>query len=117
MNDNTPGAGEKAVGGRAAVPARNDSAATIWSAVGALVALQNEMPPIARFGGAGAAPLSFAQERLWLLEESESGAPYYNVPLCWEIHGDLVVSALERSLDLLTQRHEVLRASFPKLDG
>src|SRR5262249_26471364 len=58
--------------------------------------------------------LSFAQQRLWTLEQREPGAPYYHVPLTWEIRGKLNVPALEKSLDFLVQRHEILRTSFPE---
>jgi thioesterase domain-containing protein/acyl carrier protein len=86
----------------------------LWSAAGALLALQNQGPRLARTKFDGAAPLSFAQDRLWMLEQSEPGAPYYHVPLTWNIAGKLNVAALEKSLDFLVQRHDILRTSFPE---
>ena len=86
----------------------------LWSAAGNILALQNRLPRLARSQSEGLAPLSFAQERLWMLEQSEPGTSCYNVPLTWEITGELNVPDLERSLDFLFQRHEVLRATFPE---
>src|SRR5262245_54313556 len=86
----------------------------LWSAAGALVALQSQSPPLARVDFDDAPPLSFAQERLWTLEQNEPGAPYYHVPLTWNILGKLDIGALEKSLDFLVQRHEILRTSFPE---
>ncbi|HSU55364.1 MAG TPA: condensation domain-containing protein, partial [Candidatus Dormibacteraeota bacterium] len=87
--------------------------ADVWSAAGTLLAQQNRAPRLTRLPDVQGARLSFAQERLWLLEQMEPGAPYYNVPLSWDIAGDLNVLALQRSLDSLVQRHEILRTSFP----
>src|ERR1051325_11699616 len=89
--------------------------ADLWSAAGALLALQNKTPRLTRANFTSGPPLSFAQERLWLLEQNEPGAPYYNVPLTWNIQGNLNIGALEKSLDFLIQRHEILRTSFPEL--
>src|SRR5438874_3078710 len=84
-----------------------------WSAAGAIFAQQNRVPRLTRCTEAGPAPLSLAQERLWTLEQSEQGAPYYHVPLTWQISGQLNILALEKALDFLVQRHEILRTSFP----
>src|SRR6266704_600077 len=84
-----------------------------WSAAGAIFAQQNRVPRLTRCIQGGPAPLSLAQERLWTLEQSEQGAPYYHVPLTWQISGQLNLSALEKSLGFLIQRHEILRTTFP----
>jgi thioesterase domain-containing protein/acyl carrier protein len=92
----------------------NRPAPDLWSAAGALLALQNQSPRLARVEFDGTPPLSFAQERLWTLEQNEPGAPYYHVPLTWNMRGRLNVPALQKSLDFLVQRHEILRTSFPE---
>jgi thioesterase domain-containing protein len=97
-----------------AIATQNRPAPDLWSAAGALLALQNQSPPLARAAFDGPPPLSFAQDRIWSLEQSEPGAPYYHVPLTWKIHGKLDVSALQKSLDFLVQRHDILRTSFPE---
>jgi thioesterase domain-containing protein/acyl carrier protein len=91
--------------------------ASIWSAAGALLAIQEEIPPPTRAPGFERQPLSFAQERLWCLENSEPGTAYFNVSISWDIRGELDAEALEKSLDWIAQRHEVLRTSFPEITG
>ncbi len=58
-------------------------------------------------------PLSFAQERLWFLQRLEPQSAFYHMPLALHLTGWLCVDALERSLAVVVQRHEVLRTTFP----
>ncbi|WP_370254167.1 amino acid adenylation domain-containing protein [Streptomyces sp. V4I8] len=62
-------------------------------------------------------PLSFAQQRLWFMDQLEPDSSLYNVPLLLRLHGDLDRTALERALGLLVRRHEVLRTSYPATRG
>ena len=62
-------------------------------------------------------PLSFAQERLWFLNQLEPGNPAYNRPLALRLSGRLDISGLRRALDEILCRHEVLRAIFCRVDG
>lgn len=62
-------------------------------------------------------PLSFAQQRLWFLDQLEPGSSAYNVPIGLRISGALDVEALERSLTEITNRHESLRTVFPVRNG
>ncbi len=62
-------------------------------------------------------PLSFAQERLWFLDQLEPGKPVYNIPLALRLTGPLDAAALARSLDEIAARHEVLRTRFPDTSG
>jgi amino acid adenylation domain-containing protein len=63
-------------------------------------------------------PLSFAQQRLWFLDKFEKDSSFYNLPATVQIHGaSLNVSALEKSLREVTQRHEILRTTFTTVDG
>ncbi|MBN3876528.1 MAG: non-ribosomal peptide synthetase [Nostoc sp.] len=57
-------------------------------------------------------PLSFAQERLWLLNQLEPDNPSYNEQAALKLHGKLNVVALEQSLNKITDRHEALRTNF-----
>jgi amino acid adenylation domain-containing protein len=61
-------------------------------------------------------PTSFAQQRLWFLDQLEPGNPFYNVPAAVTIQGQLNVAALEQSLHHVQQRHEILRTTFTLLD-
>jgi amino acid adenylation domain-containing protein len=65
----------------------------------------------------GACALSFAQQRLWFLNQLEQESAFYNVPTAVALSGPLDVSALERSLREIVRRHEVLRTSFQVVDG
>jgi amino acid adenylation domain-containing protein len=65
----------------------------------------------------GALPLSFAQERLWFLDQLEPGSPFYNIPAAWRVTGRLDLPVLERSLAELVARHEALRTTFASQDG
>lgn len=58
------------------------------------------------------APLSFAQQRLWFLDQFEPGSSTYNMPLALRLTGQLDRNALERALNWLVERHEALRTTF-----
>src|SRR5262245_42650216 len=60
-------------------------------------------------------PLSYAQERLWFLQQLAPDSPYYNVPMALRLHGALDVEALERSLREIVRRHEALRTRYARL--
>lgn len=57
-------------------------------------------------------PLSFAQQRLWFLEQLEPGNTFYNMPSLTRINGQLHEAALERALTEIVRRHETLRTTF-----
>src|SRR6266545_1916059 len=58
---------------------------------------------------AGPAPLSFAQQRIWLAELERPGQPTYNEPAAWDFAGPLDRAALAAALSALVARHAVLR--------
>ncbi len=62
-------------------------------------------------------PLSFAQQRLWFLEQLQLGNATYNLPTAVRLKGNLDVRVLERSLNEIIQRHEVLRTQFKTVNG
>jgi FkbH-like protein len=62
-------------------------------------------------------PLSFAQERLWFLDQVVPNNPFYNVPSAIRIEGQLDVNVLEQSLDQIIERHEILRTTFVAVRG
>ena len=62
-------------------------------------------------------PLSFAQQRLWFLTQLEGANPVYNRPLALRLRGQLQAQALERCVNKIVSRHEVLRANFRAENG
>ncbi len=75
------------------------------------------LPPLLPSGRTGPLPLSFAQERLWLLEQMQPGEGVYTIPVAVRLRGALDVRALERALDDLVRRHEALRTVFLREEG
>jgi amino acid adenylation domain-containing protein len=74
-------------------------------------------PPLVLVPRTEELPLSFAQQRLWFLDQLEPGSAAYNLPGALRLCGPLDVVALERSLNTIVARHEALRTSFPTHDG
>ncbi|MCG8364971.1 MAG: condensation domain-containing protein, partial [Pseudanabaenales cyanobacterium] len=66
---------------------------------------------------AGKLPLSFAQERLWVLNQLEGNSAAYNVPAAIHLSGCLHVAALEQAVTEIVRRHEILRTTFPTVNG
>jgi len=62
-------------------------------------------------------PLSFAQQRLWFLDQLEPGNPFYNIPTAMRLVGQLNAQALEQSLNQIIRRHEILRTNFAIQEG
>ncbi|HEX5709303.1 MAG TPA: amino acid adenylation domain-containing protein, partial [Pyrinomonadaceae bacterium] len=62
-------------------------------------------------------PLSFAQERLWFLQQLEPDSAAYNIAGAMRLQGQLNVSALESAINEIVRRHEVLRTTFSLVDG
>ncbi len=62
-------------------------------------------------------PLSFGQERLWLIDRINPGTPAYNVPRFHRLRGPLDAGALERSIGEIIRRHGALRTNFGLGDG
>src|SRR5262249_12470728 len=72
---------------------------------------------ISRRKNTGSLPLSFAQQRLWFLDQWEPGSSIYNISTALRLNGRLHVSELEQSLNELVRRHEALQTTFGVLDG
>jgi acyl carrier protein len=85
------------------------------------IALQNrsglEIPPIRSVPRSEELPLSFAQQRLWFLNQWEPSSPFYNSPSILRLTGRLELPVLHRTLLEVVRRHEILRTSFPSVGG
>ncbi|HEX3528265.1 MAG TPA: amino acid adenylation domain-containing protein, partial [Thermoanaerobaculia bacterium] len=75
------------------------------------------LPPLRRLPGDGDLPLSFAQERVWLIEQLVPGNPVYNISSGLRLSGALNVPALALALSEIAGRHEALRATFHSVEG
>ena len=62
-------------------------------------------------------PCSYAQQRLWFLDQIEPGNALYNLPAAIRLKGRLDSEALERSLQEVVRRHETLRTAFGYVNG
>jgi amino acid adenylation domain-containing protein len=80
-------------------------------------ATDQPVPAIQRHARSGALPLSFAQQRLWFLDQLQSGLSGYSIPAAVQLTGPLDVAALRASFDRVVARHEALRTTFTARDG
>ena len=76
-----------------------------------------KLPPITPVDRKGKLPLSFAQERLWFLDQLVPDSPFYTIPLAIRINGNLKVEVLEKCFNEIIRRHEALRTTFPTING
>ncbi|HEX8353070.1 MAG TPA: amino acid adenylation domain-containing protein, partial [Pyrinomonadaceae bacterium] len=72
---------------------------------------------IARAPRTEALPPSFAQQRIWFLNQLDAGSPAYNIASALRLRGALDVGALRRTLREIVRRHEVLRTVLPLVEG
>ncbi len=79
--------------------------------------LESQAAPIPRASRDEVLPLSSAQQRLWFLDQLEPGSPLYNNAAAVRLSGRLNVAAMERSLNEIIRRHEILRTVYSAVDG
>jgi len=75
------------------------------------------IPPFKSISRPIGIPLSYAQQRLWFLEQLLPLSSLYNVPLAFRLHGNLNKTALQKSFDMLLKRHEILRTRIGIING
>ncbi|HZR43343.1 MAG TPA: amino acid adenylation domain-containing protein, partial [Ktedonobacteraceae bacterium] len=76
-----------------------------------------DIPPLVSISREQELPLSFAQQRLWFLDQFVPDNPFYNISVAIRLEGKLQLQALEQSLNEITQRHEALRTTFINENG
>src|SRR6185437_399804 len=76
-----------------------------------------DTPPIVPVDREGPLPASFAQRRLWFLEQMRITRTAYNMPLLLELRGHIDCQALSAALNTIVERHESLRTGFYAIDG
>jgi amino acid adenylation domain-containing protein len=62
-------------------------------------------------------PMSFAQQRLWFLDQFEPGKSFYNIPANARLSGSLNLEVLNQSINEIIRRHEILRTTFTMMGG
>ncbi len=75
------------------------------------------LPPIEAMQPEAAPPLSFAQERLWFLDQLDPGSVAFNIPTALRFRGPLDTARVELAFETIVARHNVLRASFATVEG
>ena len=78
---------------------------------------QLRMPVTAIARDSDRLPTSFAQQRLWFIDQLQGGSAEYNMPIALRIKGDFNLPAAEQAIQTIIQRHESLRTIFTKQDG
>src|SRR5689334_15475545 len=83
--------------------------------------LRSPILPLPRAGrreiGENAFPLSFSQERLWVIDRLEPGSGAYNLPTALRLAGRLDLGLLARTLSEIVRRHEILRTTYAERPG
>src|SRR4051794_40252407 len=74
-------------------------------------------PVVARRSTYSPVSISFAQQRLWFLDQLVPGSPAYTISDVLRLSGPLRLAVLQRSLNEIVRRHESLRTTFSLLDG
>ena len=76
-----------------------------------------DAPPLVPVPRDAPLPLSFAQQRLWFIDQLEPGGAAYNIPFALRLRGALDAGILERAMAETVRRHEALRTRFATVDG
>ncbi len=77
----------------------------------------NQIPSIVPVPREQTIPLSFAQQRLWFLDQLEGGSATYNMPGAFQLTGSISIVALEQAIREIVRRHEALRTTFKLVNG
>ena len=89
----------------------------LWNKLRSVLSSSQKGPPMQRVLRDEKLSLSYAQQRLWFLEQLKPDTCVNNIPVAFHLKGSLNVAALEQSLAEIVRRHEVLRTTFQMVDG
>ncbi len=89
----------------------------LWNKLRSVLSSSRQGPPMQRVLRDEKLSLSYAQQRLWFLEQLKPDTCVNNIPVAFYLKGSLNVAALEQSLAEIVRRHEVLRTTFQMVDG
>jgi len=76
-----------------------------------------DVPPLKPQPREGDIPLTYSQQRLWFLDQLQPGGSFYNIGSAFIIKGALQEKALQRAVNALVLRHEILRTTFEDKEG
>ena len=82
-----------------------------------LFATADKLPSVEPVSRSAPLPLSFAQQRLWFLDQLQPGDAAYNIPAALRVIGDFDTAAFAFAVNEIVRRHEVLRTAFVLRDG
>jgi amino acid adenylation domain-containing protein len=91
------------------------AALALWVEAGQQAGMQ--IPSIAPALRDGPLPLSYSQERIWFIHQLNPRSTAYHVPRAIGIEGNLDADVLDRAFTEIVRRHEILRTTFPAVDG
>lgn len=91
----------------------NTAPSSFWKSVRNNVKLQRKTPAIVPASRSQVLPLSLGQQRLWQLEQLHVHNTVHNLRAAFRLQGELNAAVLEKSLQAIVQRHEILRTEFP----
>ncbi len=95
----------------------NPTVAELARLIESSVAAPTDLPPLVPREHDGHPPLSFAQERLWFLDQLHPDSGLYNIPLAVHLRGRLDRSALDQSIQEIVNRHAALRTNIIAVNG
>lgn len=78
---------------------------------------ESSLPAISRVSRDQPLPLSYAQQRLWFIDQLEGGGTQYNMPMAYRLTGAINRTAFECAINTIIERHEVLRTNFVEQSG
>ena len=98
-------------------PQSEETSSDFWKAIRINIKSQHQAPPIKPVPRSGNLTLTFAQERLWFLDQLQPDSSIHNMRAAFLLKGSLNVAVLEQSLSEIVRRHEILRTTFTSVDG